>query len=73
MNKGVVLFAFNNGRIDYIKQAIYCAKRVKKYLNLPVQLITDNVDYVKDKYPFWNKYIDLITKTDTPQANSKVF
>jgi len=73
MNKGVVLFAFNNGRIDYIKQAVYCAKRIKKYLNLPVQLITDNVDYVKDKYPFWNKYIDLITKTDTPQANSKVF
>jgi len=30
MNQGVVLFAFNNISVDYIKQAVYCAKRIKK-------------------------------------------
>ncbi len=53
MNKGVVLFAFNNGRIDYIKQAIHCAKRVKNYLKLPVQLITNDKEYIESNFPFW--------------------
>ena len=46
MKKGVVLFAFNNNTIDYVKQAIYCAKRIKKYLGLSVQLITDDKDHL---------------------------
>ena len=46
MSKGVVLIANNNGTVDYVKQAIYCAGRIKKYLNLPVTLITDSEDYV---------------------------
>ena len=58
MSNGVVLFAFNNSSIDYIKQAIYCAKNVKKYLNLPVQLVTDGIDYISDTFPFYKEYID---------------
>ena len=30
--KGVLLFAFNNAEIDYIKQAIFCAKKIKEHL-----------------------------------------
>ena len=73
MTKGVVLFAFNNSDIDYIKQAIYCAKRVKEHLKVPVQLITDAVDYVETKYPFYKKYIDEITYTPTPKGSIKKF
>lgn len=47
MTKGVVLIARNNKEIDYIKQAIFLAKRIKKYLDLPTALITDNKSYVE--------------------------
>tara|TARA_E500000178_G_scaffold92858_1_gene91812 strand:- start:742 stop:1590 length:849 start_codon:yes stop_codon:yes gene_type:complete len=73
MTKGVVLFAFNNSDIDYIKQAIYCAKRVKKYLGLPVQLITDSAGYMEDTYPFYNKYIDQVTFSPSPKSTTKKF
>jgi len=73
MTKGVVLFAFNNSDIDYIKQAIYCAKRVKEHLKVPVQLITDAIDYVETEYPFYKKYIDEITYTPTPNGSIKKF
>jgi hypothetical protein len=73
MNNGVVLFAFNNTHIDYIKQAIYCAKRVKQYLNLPVQLITDSVNYIQSEYPFYTKYIDELTIIPTPAGSQKTF
>jgi len=42
MSKGVVLFAHNNGKTDYYKMAVYTAKRVNKFLELPVTIITDN-------------------------------
>jgi predicted nucleic acid-binding protein len=70
MTNGIVLFAFNNSNIDYVKQAVYCAKRVKQHLNLPVQLITDAIDYIESTYPFYKKYIDVITYTPAPANNA---
>jgi hypothetical protein len=49
-NKGIVVFANNNDKIDYVKQCVDLAKRAKKYLNLPVSIITDCADYVKTAY-----------------------
>lgn len=46
MTKGAVLIANNNSHIDYIKQAEYLAKRIKKYLDLPTSLITADTEYV---------------------------
>lgn len=40
MTKGVLLFASNNGEIDYTTLAEQCALRCKEYLNVPVSLIT---------------------------------
>lgn len=47
MSKGVLLFAFDNEEIDYVKQAAECARRVKHYLQVPVALVTDraSIDY----------------------------
>ena len=73
MTNGVLLFAFNNSNIDYVKQAIFCAKRVKKYLGLDVQVVTDAVDYIKAEYPFWHKYIDYITYQESPKPARKKF
>lgn len=39
--KGVLIYAFNNDSIDYFRQAIWCADRVNRYLNLPVTIATD--------------------------------
>lgn len=39
--KGVLLFAFNNDKVDYVKMANITAKRVNHFLNLPVTLVTD--------------------------------
>jgi hypothetical protein len=70
MKQGVMLFAFNNSSIDYVKQAVYCAKRIKYHLDLPVQLVTDAVDYIESTYPFYKKYIDFVTYTPSPNNNA---
>jgi hypothetical protein len=41
MTKGVLVFAFNNEQIDYIKQAKDLAARVEKHLGLPTSIVTD--------------------------------
>lgn len=64
MTKGVFLFAQNNHTIDYVKQAIFCAKKIKKHLNLPVALATDNSSYLKQNYPYYEKYIDHVIELE---------
>lgn len=49
-SKGVVLIARNNGKIDYIKHAVFLAERIKKYLDLPTSIITDSVSYIEQNY-----------------------
>jgi hypothetical protein len=50
MSKGAFLVARNNGHIDYVKQAVFLARRIKKYLDIPVTVATDSVDYLKSSY-----------------------
>ncbi len=40
MTNGVLLFANNNKSIDYVKQAVFLAKRIRKYMNLPTSIVT---------------------------------
>jgi hypothetical protein len=51
MTIGAVIFAQNNSKVDYVKLAVYAAERVKTYLNIPVTLITDSVNWVTSAYP----------------------
>lgn len=44
MNRGALLFAFNTDTVDYFSMAVYTAKRINHFLNLPVTVITDNID-----------------------------
>lgn len=48
MTKGALLIARNNGELDYAKQAVFLAKRIKQHLNIPTSVITDSVDYIND-------------------------
>jgi len=50
MNKGVLVIARNNNNIDYVKQAVYLAKKVKKHLDLPTSIITDNIEYLNKAF-----------------------
>jgi hypothetical protein len=50
MTKGVFLIAKNNGFIDYVKQAVFLARRIKNHLGMPVTIATDSVDYLTDTF-----------------------
>lgn len=63
MTKGVVLFASNNSMTNYLKQASWLAGRIRKYLDLPTTLITD--DDVKNKFPEYVDNFDSIINVDT--------
>ena len=65
MSKGVLLFAFNNESLNYIKQANMLALRISKYLNLPTSVVTD-ID-VESKYPEYTKNFDKIIKLERVQ------
>lgn len=69
MTQGAVLFAHNNGEIDYVKLAEFSAQRIKKYLDLSVTLITD-----KDSFDQKNKNIfDRIIFIDVLGSSKKIF
>ncbi len=73
MSKGVLLFAHNNDTVDYVQQAVFCAKRVKRFLNLPVTLVTDKQSVAS--FPFdINKYIENIVYQEVEnQHNFRTF
>ena len=52
MSNGVLCFAHNNGKVDYLKQAEFLAKRVKQYLNLPTTLVTSTPQELTDNTVF---------------------
>ena len=58
--KGALIFARNNAQIDYIKQAHYSAKRIRKYLDIPTSIVTDSVDYLKETYKDYEEVFDKV-------------
>jgi len=50
MTVGALMIARNNTEIDYVKQAVFNGYQIKRYLGIPVSLITDNVDYLHDRF-----------------------
>lgn len=57
--KGVLLFAFNNERVNYFKLAKICAQRIQDHWNLPVCVVSDE-DQPKRGWPknvvYWRKF-----------------
>jgi hypothetical protein len=62
MSKGVLIYALNNEQIDYAKLALNAAKRVKKYLGMPVALVTDSADWLYKQYPNYKNDVDMVIK-----------
>jgi hypothetical protein len=42
LTQGVLIFAFNNEATDYIAMAAWSARNIRRHLNLPVAIVTDN-------------------------------
>jgi len=51
MSIGAVVVAQNNSTIDYVKLAIFSAKQINKFLDIPVSIVTDSKGYLDSKYP----------------------
>ena len=51
MTHGAVIFAQNNASLDYTKMAVFAAKQVTKYLDIPVSIITDSENWLEESYP----------------------
>ena len=59
MTIGCVIFAQNTVGVDYVKLALFAAKRVKQFLSIPVSLATDSIDYL-EFYPEHTEVFDKI-------------
>ena len=68
MSKGAFLIARNNGHIDYVKQAVFLAKRIKKHLGIPVSIATDSVDYLEEV--FGTTDFDKVIKLEYADVNN---
>ena len=72
MSKGAFLIAQNNGHIDYVKQAVFLAKRIKKHLGIPVSIATDSVDYLEKAFGT-NDFDKVIKLKYTDVTNLRYF
>lgn len=44
LKTGALIFAFNNEHTDYVKMATWSAERIRRFLNIPVAIVTDSED-----------------------------
>jgi hypothetical protein len=72
MSKGAFLIARNNGHIDYVKQAVFLAKRIKQYLDIPVTVATDSVDYLESTFGT-DDFDQVIQLEYTQESNTRYF
>ena len=61
MSNGVLCFAHNNGKVDYLRQAEILAERVKKHLDLPTTLVTSTASELQNVGLF-DKVIEIKNK-----------
>ena len=66
MSNGVIIFANNNQQIDYVKQAVFCAQRVKDFMGVETCLITENKSYYDQNFSDRNLF-DYIVGIDKQQ------
>jgi hypothetical protein len=71
MTTGALIFAQNNGVVDYVKLAVFAAEQIKKHLNIPVALATDSEGWLESAYP--NHKFDHIIHIESPAAGRRSF
>lgn len=61
MTRGAILFAFNSKKYDYYSMAVYTAKRINHFLNLPVTVVTDTESFENSKLNFDFDKVEIVT------------
>jgi hypothetical protein len=70
-SRGVVLFAHNNELINYVRQAVFCAKQITMHLKLPVTLVSSTVDDISiEDHAVFDK---IITVEKQSTRNNKTY
>jgi hypothetical protein len=64
MSKGAIIFAQNSANLDYVKMAVFSAKRLKEHLDIPVSIITDSSGWLEKGYP--DHVFDQVISIDNP-------
>jgi hypothetical protein len=67
MNKGVLIFAFNNESFDYLKMAAWSAENIHRHLDIPVCVVTNSKE-IPEHYQF-----DQVIQADPHSVNSRMF
>lgn len=70
MKNGCLLFA-HDGNIDYGSQAVLSAALVKKYLNVPVSLVSDKKTVENINLKFKNLPFEHIIEIEKPNSNNQ--
>lgn len=74
MSKGAVIFAHNSVEVDYSLLAIISGGLAKKYLEIPVSLITDKwtLSWLKESnmYDIAESVFDKIIEVEKPESNN---
>lgn len=69
MTKGVLYFAKNNEKFDYIRQAVVSAVTVKYFLKVPTAIICDKSEFD----PRYRKYFDEVIDLSFSEDNHRRF
>tara|TARA_B100000780_G_C21067873_1_gene429518 strand:+ start:434 stop:1291 length:858 start_codon:yes stop_codon:yes gene_type:complete len=70
--KGAFLIARNNSQVDYVKQAVFLAKRIRKYLGIPTTVLTDSVEYINHNFDA-GVFDRIIPCSATQQQNQRLY
>ena len=73
MTQGFLMFAYNNEEVDYGLMAVWTARRIQKYLNKPVSLVTDHITKQKldDSIPNWQTNFDQVILKESSATQTK--
>lgn len=71
MTNGALIFAHNNPSVDYIKLAVFAARRITKFLNIPVSIVTDSKGWLLKSCP--DHPFDKIIEISVEPATHKLF
>lgn len=68
MKTGALIFAFNNEQTDYIQLAAWNAKNIRRHLNIPVAVVTDNIDH-----PLIRSHFDKVIAATSESGGQRYF
>jgi len=67
MTRGALIFAFNNEQTDYLAMAEWSAQRIRRHLDIPVAVVTNDVDRAR------NQSFDRIIETQPSTGGTRWF